>query len=79
MYDERSPMSGLEPEMPARLDLIMFIMDFMPFQLKVLILPRKSLVKIHYVCCAFNGGKSILANLRYLILKIFWGTMPPDP
>ena len=27
----------------------------------------------------FRAWKSILASLRYLILKVFWGSMPPDP
>ena len=30
-------------------------------------------------CRNFDVEKSILANLGYLILKIFWGSMPPDP
>ena len=30
-------------------------------------------------CRIFHIEKSILANLGYLIFKIFWGSMPSDP
>ena len=31
------------------------------------------------LCRIFHVEKSILANLGYLIFKLFWGSMPPDP
>ena len=44
--------------------------NFALFQPKISILPSKSSVKIHDICCTFDEGKSILANLRCLILDI---------
>ena len=30
-------------------------------------------------CRIFHVEKPILANLGYLIFKLFWGSIPPDP
>ena len=36
-------------------------------------------MKIYELCHIFYPGKSIKANLRYLISKIFLESMAPDP
>ena len=46
---------------------------------KILISRNKSLVEIYECCPIFHAGKSILPYLRYLIFKIFRGSIPPDP
>ena len=51
----------------------------MPFQIKISILPNKSLVKILDFRCTFDALRSILVNLRCLILKLLWGPCPYPP
>ena len=53
--------------------------EFYAFLAKNLNSSKLKLCENSYNCCTFDGGKSTLANLRYQILKIFGGTMPPDP
>ena len=45
--------------------------------MKVLILVSKKSGANHEFCHVFHTGKSILANLRYLIFQVFWSRNYP--